>query len=59
MLYVHTDYISLASLVYLHHGVFRLRWAPKPIDPNKAAAEVGVGKIGIAQSCALHPWDCG
>lgn len=53
MLYVYTD-----SLLYLHHWIFWLCWAPKPIDPNKAAAEVRVGKIGIAQGCALHPWDC-
>lgn len=44
---------------YLHHWVFRLCWAAKPIDPNKTAAEVGVCQIGIAQGCSFHTWDCG
>lgn len=51
-------YIYTAARLYLHHWIFWFCWAPKPIDPNKAAAEVRVGKIGIAQSCTLHPWDC-
>ncbi len=43
---------------YLHHWIFGLCWASKPIDPNKGAAEVGVGQTGIIQSTSFHPRDC-
>lgn len=55
---VTTQYIDSAARLYLHHRIFWFCWASKPIDPNKAAAEVRVGKIGIAQGCTLHPRDC-
>lgn len=42
---------------YLHDRVFRLCRAPEAVDPDEAAAEVGVGQIGIAQGPALHPRD--
>lgn len=41
-------YIYSAACAYLHHRIFWFCWASKPIDPNKAAAEVRVCKIGIA-----------
>lgn len=49
----------LTYILYLHHCIFRLCRASKPIDTNEAAAEIRVGEIGVAKGRTLHPWDCG
>lgn len=43
---------------YLHHGVFGLCGTSKSIHSNEAAAEVGIGEVGVAQTRSLHPWNC-